>query len=1024
MSACSGAPNPDPRSVAKPEAKAGLAPAARPTLLPEPPLVPLRTGKLAPRDEPEVPLRVVARQDVGEFELLELSLPPYPAESDERDAAGAVAPGGEADYRWRAAEVLLTPGPGGLVFVGGDEAVPPAGPRPRSSTPGGPHLWVRRAKSQEPITGALYTPATRSDGGSPGHHVPFHASIEPGTPSPPDLERTWATAAVSYFSSKSGPFAQFAAYRLRDRYLAARPTAKARYARVEVRSADLATLMDTMTGRLSVQEALQRDRGLYLDRGHDKAAFPVAKLTPPDLSRHPWVELRKALKLAAPDEPLAHATPAEFYFIRARELGKLLDLVDVVEQWGQPAADILDGRGEDRGTFARYQAELGLARTPVTRILGPELVTDLAIVGSDPYLHEGTDLTLLFRVKSAPLFRSALAGVLAGVGAAHGGTTESTFVHEGVTVVARRSADGAVRQHRATVGDVELVSNSPGAIRRVISTIRGTHPRLADEPDFGYMLARDAATADDVLAYMGDRFVEAVVGPRQKVAEARRELALAELSTPGYAALLSGWLDGRAPVTTDELVRTKLLSTADLRHADGAPLDFQPGREARSKWGTVAALEPLIDLPEVLVVTGAEKSGYESFARGYESLWSDKIDPVALRLTERSVSGRTEVTADLRVLPLLRREYREMTEVVGTARVLSPAIGSGLRVLVGLGKDATLRRELTREGRNLGLGGKLAFDWIGDYAFLGIANRSEVPNALRSLVTDGLEPPTTGEAKRESARITEALADFPVYAAISVESRLGATVALAALREMARQTAPGAAEWTTAPAYRSAEIVKVTLRESGASVSLYYSLLQDALVLALSEAALRGAVDQLLDAPPSLVPTVRTVPGTAAVPAVPAVAGGVDAARAAQVIVDLAGDKESPLHRVAAWLGTAALMERMGGSPNVAEAVLRGDAEAARSPDRARAIMRATFGVVSLTPDGEQYALGPDGVRDPRRGTPHAPVWPALPVSGSPLEHVLSRLARLRSSLSFDDEPGGAGRLQSLHARVSLELRP
>jgi hypothetical protein len=52
-------------------------------------------------------------------------------------------------------------------------------------------------------------------------------------------------------------------------------------------------------------------------------------------------------------------------------------------------------------------------------------------------------------------------------------------------------------------------------------------------------------------------------------------------------------------------------------------------------------------------------------------------------------------------------------------------------------------------------------------------------------------------------------------------------------------------------------------------------------------------------------------------------------------------------------------------------------------------------------------------------------VWPALPVPGSPLEKVLTKLARLRTSLSFDDEPGSGGeeRLQSLHARVSLELR-
>jgi len=167
------------------------------------------------------------------------------------------------------------------------------------------------------------------------------------------------------------------------------------------------------------------------------------------------------LRASAPEEPFAAATPAEFYFVRARTLTALFDLVDATEDWGQPALDFLDGRNEDRGTFLRYQTELGLERSSVTRLLGPELVQDLAIVGSDPYVHEGTDLTVLFHVKNASLFRASVAGVAARTAADHGGLVESTFAHEGITVSVARSADGRLRQHRATVGDLEILSNSP-----------------------------------------------------------------------------------------------------------------------------------------------------------------------------------------------------------------------------------------------------------------------------------------------------------------------------------------------------------------------------------------------------------------------------------------------------------------------------------------------------------------------------------------------------------------------------------
>ena len=58
---------------------------------------------------------------------------------------------------------------------------------------------------------------------------------------------------------------------------------------------------------------------------------------------------------------------------------------------------------------------------------------------------------------------------------AHGTLARETRNHDGVAVAVARSADGAVGQQRATIGDLELVSNSPpdktgqlaAALRRV-----------------------------------------------------------------------------------------------------------------------------------------------------------------------------------------------------------------------------------------------------------------------------------------------------------------------------------------------------------------------------------------------------------------------------------------------------------------------------------------------------------------------------------------------------------------------------
>jgi hypothetical protein len=265
-------------------------------------------------------------------------------------------------------------------------------------------------------------------------------------------------------------------------------------------------------------------------------------------------------------------------------------------------------------------------------------------------------------------------------------------------------------------------------------------------------------------------------------------------------------------------------------------------------------------------------------------------------------------------------------------------------------------------------------------------------------------PSATAE---RSHAIATTLQDLPVYAAIQVKSRVAAALALGVLREIGEREAAGLASWDTATAYRGTQITSVTAREGRATVTLYYGLTADALVMALNEAALHVAIDTLFDAPPKPIDEARQDPS------------------AAQSVLELAFTPGSPLYRSLAWGATAALLDEPNDAPSLAEAVLRGDPSARADPARARAAYRAVLGVVPLTLEGKDFALGADGIAFPPRGTINAPVWPELPVPGSPLEKVLSGLTRLRTALSFEDEPGSAPdhRLQSLHAHITVEER-
>lgn len=960
---------------------------------PEPPVPLLRTGTLKPVDEPPREATLKARADDGAYELLEFELGAPKAANGASNA--------ESVPFWESTFVGLEPPVGQMAFI--DYGATGAG--------GGRvpvRIWVRRKKSPDPVSGTLYTPAD----GEPGHRVPFRALVDPKSKSDPAFKQRWAAALAENLRRNGDAPDVFAAERLLRVYgqpkpeRPARPAAPGRSAaHASETNYELWQLMATTSGRISVQRALEENRELFMRASKERATLPLADVKSPSLARHPWAELAAALGKRGADEPLAHAVPAEFYYVRARDFGKFLDLLDVVESFGEPAADVLDGHAEDRDTFARYETELALERTELTRLFGPEVVTDLAITGSDPYIHEGTDITLIFRVKNTPLFTSALAGALAHHTVAHPNVKESTFTSDGVTVTVRRSADGRIRQHRATVGGFELVSNSAAAIRRVIATIAGKHPSLAAEPDFTYMLARDADAPNDVLAYLGDRFIGEVVGPAQKIAEARRQLALGELLVPGYAALARGRLDGQSPKSTAELLASKFLERSELRHADGSPIEFEPGHAAHSVWGSPALLEPLIERPPVTRVTSAERDGYVQFAGYYQALWSDRIDPAALRVSESAEQGGARhVTADLRVLPILRPEYRDDLELVGHTHVSVPELLPGLSAVVGIGKDARLRHELGELGNVFGSGERFTFDWLGDYALVGLAPRNEILDAARGELSKSIELPNDAPKPPFLAKI----ANFPAYVALGVKSRVGAGLFLTALRGLAQEAAPGAFEWGRAPSYRGSEIVAVRYADAELHGAIYYALTEHALVLSLNEAVLHQALDLVLDHPP--------VPATA----------GPSPRDAAQLVLELGAKPGDALLRALAWLAAADVEDEGSEARALAQAVLLGAPDQTGDAAAARLLMREYLGTVVLTPSAQSYALAPDGIRDPDRGTLNAPHFPELPILGSPLERVLDAIRRVRTALSFEDEPAGNGTpaLASLHAHVTLELNP
>ena len=206
-------------------------------------------------------------------------------------------------------------------------------------------------------------------------------------PKDPGLRLEWLRSFRHSLSSTGLPFTDFARTKLDDLLAAEDPTfvqrAKSPATRVGVEddrrrdTSSLSGLMDTLTGMTSIHEALQVDRKLRTRFGQEPATIPLAALKGPDLVEHPWDEMATALGKPIPTEPLAAAAPATFYYVRFAMLSHLFRLLDESDAWITPVASLMSEHGQDRGLGKRYETALGLSRSRISRVLGPQVVTDL-----------------------------------------------------------------------------------------------------------------------------------------------------------------------------------------------------------------------------------------------------------------------------------------------------------------------------------------------------------------------------------------------------------------------------------------------------------------------------------------------------------------------------------------------------------------------------------------------------------------------------------------------------------------------
>jgi hypothetical protein len=833
-----------------------------------------------------------------------------------------------------------------------------------------------------------------------------------------DLRQRWAEAQVSWFEQYrlvAGDFGGFLAYAQqqtrREYALQASPVQALADGRRGHPGDEL--MFDVTTGALAVQESLQLDRMTNATPRHEERTISIKKIKPVEVKSHPFDEMRGDQEPVFSD--LARLVPADNYYLRFNTLNRLRELLDFANEWGPSLLRQAEPVGVDYDLDGRTRRQLCLPDTVLSRLLGPAVIKELAITGSDPYVREGADITILFNVRSREIFQKAVDQHFREAAQQNKDAVEGSEQYRDITVQRLVSPRRTVSCFRCWLGDVCVYGNSLAGLSRVIDVYAKQRPSLAGAADFRYMRAAvypfDEKNEDGFL-YLSDEFIRRLVGPELRIKEKRRLEAVTSLKMLENAVLFHGYKYGPGSPTMDQLVDTGCLRLEDLYDPEGGEFSWDAGlRMARSTmYGDMSFLTPLVEI-EADLATALEVKQYGEFRENYESYWRDYFDPIGVRIKVDQT-----IRLELCILPLINLSaYNDSEDLAGGKPIsidLSSFNKDTLFRVVGHFNDGRHKDDMRQVVPSLFFRTNIVFDWLGDWFTFWVEENDGLMALLKREYGDA--PRSEGESDSDFEE--EIVSAFDVAAAVGaqVKNPMSLAAFLVALPVAINNLATGIVEFNQLEPYKGVPIIQIAPKPKGAydlgrrraralatqpatsapattgpatrpaiceePPALYYGNIDDGFYISTSASAMRGIID-------------RKSPDAASQPR------RKEVIKANLLVYVAPGTAEGARPCLSYYFEQQA---RRVSLRNTAQVYLLGRCGAmeGRSVDAAAS---AHLGCRLVCPDGGTYAY--DASHDTAtcsiHGSLYHPIRLSSPPAGSPLSKLLGSLDRILAYLRF-----------------------
>ncbi|WP_166830596.1 hypothetical protein [Thalassoroseus pseudoceratinae] len=676
---------------------------------------------------------------------------------------------------------------------------------------------------------------------------------------PESLYQEWAREQNEYFADllrfyPENSFLEYVLLQSEDRYGVKPPPLPGPSPTTDDNDFDL---YHVFGGGLAVQQTLQRE---VLSRGPrlDDLSVHISQLSPPDvrsLDYNSLLEKRKDDGHEPQQHALSRFVPATQYFLNFRSMKAANELMDLSQQWGDNLLRTFQVSARDHHLREKYEDQLAIRAEMLGQLFDDQVVSEFAVTGSDFYIAEGTDVTLLFQLEKPDRFRAAASSWLDEVKAKHAGVIEQEFNYRGHRILARYTPDRTVSSFVVFHEKIAVFSNSHRAIRRLVDTMAERIPNLSNQADYQYVTTMLTPQDDDASGYLycSEAFLKRLISPEFKIAEKRRRQAFSNLVMLNNASLFYRLEHGESPQTLSDLAEGNFVDMQKVVDPSGGAYayDAQKDTATSSLYNRIKYLTPIIEL-NVLKVSQQERQEYQAYQKRYESYWRQFFDPIAVRLT----SGPT-VKLETLVLPFangslysdLRHFLSEEALALDTSRYADPAILS-LAAVPGRKRIGELLRSVPGVPETLDANPTLTdLSWLGDRVSLHFCDDDTIleidPTRLKSL--GGFIPLSIAQQAMIAAAVTAT--NLPVYLSIEIEDEAKAQRLLKELTSRVFLHSDRGSGLTTnldayrLPDYKQHPVYVFSLQVYVAKVRLHMSLVGGNLIAATDHETLRQAID-------------------------------------------------------------------------------------------------------------------------------------------------------------------------------------